>query len=178
MLFDPYCGSGTFFFEAQLKNFPHLNRQYAWFKFKNIPALFKSETWKKNYRWINPIKKMNFIGIEKNPETHQKALNNQKVFQELICPIQIDLINDDSETMNSDIFGNKKVILVTNPPYGERSAAGDIPRALARWEDQKNISKIVVLHPENWKFKFKRLKRIQIIPLTNQGLKTCVSVFA
>ncbi len=181
LIFDPYCGSGTFFFESQLSHFPNFDRDYSFQKFKCIPALFKSDTWKKNYRWIKPEQVNDFLGIESNTDTYQKIALNQEIFQKAFCPIAIQTIHDDSETYDLEkiekIASGKSICLVTNPPYGERSLAGDVVKNIERFERLKNLYKIVVIHPENWKFQFKKLKLTQAIPFSNQGLKTQISIF-
>lgn len=181
MIFDPYCGSGTFFFESQLSHYPNFNREYSFQKFKNTPAIFKSESWKKNYRWIKSDQVNQFLGIEKNPDTYKKIAQNVDVFKTVFCPIDIQAVLDNSEKYDlkkiDDLAAGKRITLITNPPYGERSAAGDVVKSIERYENLQNISKIVVIHPENWKFHFRKLKLAKAIPFSNQGLKTQVSVF-
>ncbi len=181
MIFDPYCGSGTFFFEAQICGFPNFNRGYSFQKFKNTPALFKSESWKKNYRWINSVQRNQFFGLEKNSDTFKKIALNNQIFNAVFCPVQIEALQVDSEKYDLHQIEKqaegKKISLITNPPYGERSAAGEVVKNIERFESLKNLSKIVVIHPENWTFRFKKLKLSQAVPFSNQGLKTQVSVF-
>lgn len=181
IIFDPYCGAGTFFFELQLSHFPNFNREYSFQKFKNTPAIFKSESWKKNYRWIKSDQVNQFLGIEHNPETYKKIAQNVDVFQNIFCPIEIHAVLDNSEKYDlnkiNDFAAGKKMTLITNPPYGERSAAGDVVKNIERYENLRNLSKVVVIHPENWKFHFKRLKLNRVVPFSNQGLKTQVSIF-
>ena len=181
VIFDPYCGSGTFFFESQLSHFPNFNRKYSFQKFKNIPAIFKSDSWKKNYRWINSNQINQFFGIEKNTDTYKKIALNSEVFKDVFCPIEIQAVQADSENYDlkkiDDFAAGKKIALVTNPPYGERSAAGDVVKSIERFEGLKNLEKVVIIHPENWKFHFKKLKLAKSIPFSNQGLKTQVSIF-
>ncbi len=181
VVFDPYCGSGTFFFESQLSHFPNFNRGYSFQKFKSTPAIFKSDSWKKNYRWIKSDQENQFLGIEKNTETYKKIAKNSEVFKDAFYPIEINAVNDDSEKYDlkkiEDFAAGKKISLITNPPYGERSATGNVVKSIERYESLKNLDKIVVIHPENWKFHFKRLKLAKAIPFSNQGLRTQVSVF-
>lgn len=181
MIFDPYCGAGTFFFESQLSHFPNFNRDYSFQKFKNTPAIFKSESWKKNYRWIKSDQVNTYLGIEQNPETYKKMILNVEVFKNVFCPIEVQVVNDNSEKYDlkkiDDFASGRKISLMTNPPYGERSAAGDVVKSIERYEGLKNLSKVVVIHPESWKFHFKQLKLVKAIPFSNQGLKTQVSVF-
>lgn len=181
VIFDPYCGSGTFFFESQLSHFPNFNRNYSFQKFKNTPAIFKSDSWKKNYRWIKSEQVNQFVGIEKNTDTYKKIAQNTDVFKDVFCPIEIQALHDDSEKYDlkkiDALAAGKKISLITNPPYGERSAAGDVVKSIERYEGLSNLAKIVVIHPENWKFHFRKLKLTKAIPFSNQGLKTQVSIF-
>lgn len=181
VIFDPYCGSGTFFFESQLSHFPNFNREYSFQKFKNTPAIFKSESWKKNYRWIKSDQVNHFIGIEKNTDTFKKIAQNAEVFKSVFCPIEIQALHEDSEKSDlrkiNDLAIGKKISLITNPPYGERSTAGDVVKSIERYEALVNLAKIVVIHPDNWKFHFKKFKLVKFYPFSNQGLKTQVSIF-
>ncbi|MBC7458917.1 MAG: hypothetical protein H7235_11600, partial [Bdellovibrionaceae bacterium] len=106
---------------------------------------------------------------------------NAEIFKDVFCPIEIQAIHDDSEKYDlkkiEALTAGKKISLVTNPPYGERSAAGDVVKSIERYEGLSNLSKVVVIHPENWKFHFKKLKLVKAIPFSNQGLKTQVSIF-
>lgn len=178
---DPYCGAGTILFEEQLKAFPNFSRDYAFFKFKSTPAIFKSDSWKKNFRWIKFRQNIHFIGVEKNPETIKKLNLNTEEFKTHFAPISLNVCCDDSEKMDinqlNDLCKNQPVRLITNPPYGERSAGSHVVQNIERLENLKNLEQIVVIHPENWKFQFKKLKLKKAIPFSNQGLKTKVSIF-
>lgn len=181
---DPYCGSGTFFFESQLLGFPNFEREYAFLKFKNTPAIFKSDSWKKNFRWIRASENMNYIGIEKNPDTFQKLQKNKEIFCNKFCPVEITQFCEDSEKIDLKKIEaatghlHKPIYLITNPPYGERSASANVTATLGRMEYLSGLEKIIVIHPENWKFQFKRLKLSKSVILSNQGLKTKVSIFS
>ncbi len=180
ILLDPYCGSGTFFFEAWLKGMPNFAREYSFLTFKTTPAIFKSETWKKNYRWVDYNKKIICIGFDKNAETHKKAIMNQHFFNENYFPTNISFKKLDSEAsdINQELLDSSfPVTIITNPPYGERSAAGAVVSFIERLEGIKNLEQIVVIHPESWRFKFKKMRQASIFSLSNQGIKTVVSVF-
>ncbi len=180
-LLDPYCGSGTFFFEKNLENLPNFYRKYSFFEFKNCPALFKSATWRKNFHWLVTNNSNYFIGFDKNAETVLKLNHNSKIYNEHFYPIEIKAKCIDSETFDwssLDIFKNKiETVVITNPPYGERSKQGQVMSTLLKLEKIDQVFKMVVIHPKSWSFNFGRLKLLKQIPLSNQGLETVVSVF-
>lgn len=182
LFLDPYCGSGTLFFENELLGYPNFERPYAFLKFKNTPSLFKSETWKKNYRWVKKESVIEYQGFEKNSETCQKLKNNKDEFSKLFFNFQLNVKNQDSEKIDWSIFSDhsdpQPVVVVTNPPYGERSVTGEVVKNIERMENISQIEKIVIIHPRQWVFNFKKLNLLSKIPLSNQGLDTVVSVFS
>jgi hypothetical protein len=74
-------------------------------------------------------------------------------------------------------LGDKPLYIVTNPPYGERSQLGDVIQNLQRFEQLPHLRQISVIHPEHWKFNFKQMFLKQTVDLSNQGLKTRLSIF-
>lgn len=183
VVFDPYCGAGTFLFEAALGQFPHFHRDYSFIHFKNVPALFKSEVWTKNYRWIKPSvdEKMNFIGFDYNQQTIEKAIRNKQEFKSLFYDFSVQFKAQDSESFSTsdynELFKGEQVFVVCNPPYGHRSEANQVIPLLQRLEEIPFVRGVAVLHPEDWKMNFKRLKLVNQTPLSNQGLKTLISVY-
>lgn len=178
-ILDPFCGSGTILFEAALAGIPQFQRQFPFLKFLNTPALFKSATWTKNFKWIKPSP-MTLIGIEKDDETMDKCLLNQKIFSELYYSLTAQFICADSLTIPLDslqLAEAEPLWVVTNPPYGERLFTEQVPSILQRFESLKNLQGMVILHPLDWKFDFKLIQLSQSIPFTNQGLKLSLSIF-
>lgn len=176
---DPFCGAGTILFEAALLGIPQFQRPFPFLKFLNTPALFKSPSWTKNFKWIHPST-MKLVGIEKDSETFHKCQENQKIFSELYYQLKTDLICTDSGLvdLNTLPFVEKDNLwLVTNPPYGERLFSEQIPQILKRFEDLKMLQGMIILHPLDWKFNFNNLKLSQSIPFTNQGLKLLLSIY-
>jgi putative N6-adenine-specific DNA methylase len=182
-ILDPFCGSGTILFESVLNGIPHgfskLSRSFPFFNLPMTPALFQSPTWAKNYKWLKPVANK-LIGLDKDLETLNKAVQNQKVFSEIYFEPQISLSHVDSSQCDLKTLGisqDEKLWIVTNPPYGERLSSEQIPAILKRFESLEMLQGVIVLHPSDWQFQFKRLKQSLSIPFSNQGLKLSLSVF-
>lgn len=177
-ILDPFCGSGTILFEAALFGFPQIKRSFPFLNFKTTPALFKSSTWSKNYKWLKPVK-VELLGLDRDEETLQKAEQNQKIFSELYFDSNIHFFHSDSAQFDLDKINAayKKIWIVTNPPYGERLSSVEIPSILKRFEGLKELQGMIILHPADWKFQFSKLKLSQLIPFTNQGLKLSLAVY-
>ncbi|MGZ3691449.1 MAG: hypothetical protein ACXVAX_08095, partial [Pseudobdellovibrio sp.] len=65
--------------------------------------------------------------------------------------------------------------LIANPPYGIRLADEQAKETLEMLEN--GVNGIVVIHPEKWKFNFKKLKLSHQQDFSNQGLNLKLSVF-
>jgi putative N6-adenine-specific DNA methylase len=178
-ILDPFCGSGTMLFESNLLGYPNLNRAFPFFDFPMTPSLFKSPSWKKNFRWLIPHQNK-LIGIEKDLSTYEKALLNTNIFTEVYFKPDITLYNENSLIFDLTKLGSaqtENLWIVTNPPYGERLDTDQVPTILQRFESIDSLQGVVVLHPADWRFKFKKLNLSLSIPFTNQGLKLSLSVF-
>lgn len=178
-ILDPFCGAGTLLFESALLGIPQFQRQFPFLKFLNTPALFKSPTWTKNFKWIRPAE-MKLVGIEKDLETLQKCQENLKSFSELYYPLHPHLMCADSGVVDLKALpfvATDNLWLVTNPPYGERLFSEQIPQILKRFESLKMLQGMIILHPLDWKFDFKDMTLSQSIPFLNQGLKLSLSIF-
>lgn len=180
-LVDPFVGSGTLLFEAALKNYPQLHREYSFFNFKKCPALFKSESWKKNLKWIEPRKGLALFGIDKNEEVFEKLKLNQQAFKELFFETQIHCLHQSSLDIKASQISTDPMAslwIVANPPYGERLQLDkDIFQIFNHLESELKPSGMIILHPQNWNFQFKNLKHQQKIPFSNQGLQLILSIF-
>jgi 23S rRNA G2445 N2-methylase RlmL len=178
-ILDPFCGAGTILFESAIQNLPQFKRPFPFFKFVSTPALFKSESWSKNYKWLKPYPRK-LIGIEQDPQTFDKFILNQKIFSELHYMADLKVFCDNSQKIDLNVLAineDERLWIVTNPPYGERLASEDVPAILKRFESLKSLSGLAVLHPSDWKFKFERLNFSHSIPFSNQGLKLFLSIF-
>lgn len=171
---DPFAGAGTLLFEAMLASgYPQLNREFAFFKLKNCPAIFKSPTWLKNYRWLELPQNWRAVGFEINTETFKKAKFNLIEFEKLFFSPQISFINSDSSNFRPEDLEFKSdeiSIVVSNPPYGERLDQVSLENILAPFSKIKNLEGVLLLHPDDFK-KSKDFKIEFQIPFSNQGLK-------
>ncbi len=178
-ILDPFSGAGTILFESALLGMPQLKREFPFLKFQITPALFKSPSWSKNYKWLNPIKNR-LIGIEKDLETFEKSKLNHKIFSEIYFNPEVNFFHADSMTIDFQKLNLKldeDLWIVTNPPYGERLSSDQIPAILKRFEQLSMLKGIIVLHPIDWKFSFTKLRLSHTQPFTNQGLKLSLSIF-
>lgn len=110
-LIDPMCGSGTFLFEALMKEMP----QYRDFYYKYLPN-YKLEK-KYHYNSISKFKAL--YGNEINSNTYNGLLKNKERFQQIFtCPLPISL--NEGDAVNYKVKAQGETLLLTNPPYGKR----------------------------------------------------------
>lgn len=177
---DPFAGSGTLVFEAMAANRPNLERDYSWLHFKMAPKLFKSPTWKKNYRGYSPEPEVIGLAFDKDEKSIANIKKNAEDFKKTFQFEKIDLqaMHADSASVSLTDFkvDSKKLWVVTNPPYGLRLADDGAKSILEKLAEEADG--LVVIHPEKWKFKFKKLSLKLSEPFNNQGLKLTFSIFA
>ena len=120
---DPMCGSGTFLIEAAMmacKIPANINRNiFAFEKWKDWDkSLFDKIKSSKLNNVVSPVGKI--YGFDKAPSAIEKSTTNIKnaVLEDFIQVNRADFFN-------SQKMGDTPLLLLTNPPYGER-LAGDI----------------------------------------------------
>ena len=121
-LYDPFCGSGTFLIEAayKAKNIaPGIYRRFAAEKWSSIPTniwkLGREEAIEKVRREVEFVA----FGSDISEESLQIAEANAR---RAGIPGLIRLQKQDIKNFT---LPNKKSVVVTNPPYGERLMAGE-----------------------------------------------------
>lgn len=179
-IIDPFVGSGTLLFEAASYFWPLFDRSYAWLKFKNRPKLFQSETWAKNYKWIQRQQSLRLIGLDQDPQAIQSLLKNSEIFKKIfslenwsIQATLADSLSADLEPLNL----TPETWIITNPPYGHRLSEGAALKILQRFEARYPLRGMIVIHPESWTFNFQKLQCVWKNDFNNQGLKLKLSVF-
>ena len=178
-LVDPFAGSGTLLFEFLSFNRPNLERDFSWLHFKSTAKLFKSPTWKKNYRWFGGAAKSKCLAFDKDEKSIVNIQKNEADFKRIFEFSEIDLtakVADSSELDLKPYQSKNPLWIVANPPYGMRLAddgAKDILEKLAVHADG-----LLVIHPEKWNFKIPNLVMVNSEPFSNQGLKLKLSIFA
>lgn len=178
-LLDPFCGSGTLLFEAASFFQPNLVSKFDFERFNNLPGLLKSETWKKNFKISNPSK-TKFIGVELDAKTYAKLETNLQAFNTHFSGVenQFSFINDNSKTHDFSDLNDQSVIVIANPPYGERLKNSDAEGVLTSLERIPHLKAVVVVHPASWSLKFSQLKIKQSESFNNQGLDLKLTLFA
>lgn len=178
-LLDPFCGSGTLLFEAASFFQPNLVSKFDFERFNNLPGLLKSETWKKNFKIANPAKNK-FMGIELDPKTFQKLETNYQAFKEHFPGVEneFNFIQGNSQSVDISSLNDSSVIVLANPPYGERLKNNDAEAVLTSLERIPNLKAVIVVHPAQWNLKFSQLKIKQSEPFNNQGLDLKLTLFA
>lgn len=181
-LIDPFAGSGTLLFEACSARLPNLERAYAWLNLKNAPKLFKSETWKKNYRWIEKPNLVNCLAFDIDSKAIENSEKNKieflTVFKQNYSTKTLNLRFEVQDSRNLNLKSEhltKSIWIVTNPPYGIRLADENAKQVLEKLEP--GIDGIIVIHPIAWKFNFKKMKLSESEDFNNQGLNLRLSVF-
>lgn len=176
-IIDPFVGSGTLLFEASSFRQPNLNRHFPWLDFKTAPKLFKSETWKKNYRWFEQQNVPQCLGFDNDDKALNSLAQNRIEFEKLYGrPADITAEFQDSRDLKLDRSVLRKAVwVITNPPYGIRLADENAKEVLENIES--TIDGLVVVHPVGWQFDFKKLKQVLIEDFSNQGLNLKLSVY-
>lgn len=178
-ILDPFCGSGTLLFEAASFFQPNLVSKFDFERFNNLPGLLKSETWKKNFKIANPLKTQ-FMGIELEAKTAEKAKQNYEAFKMHFPGVDnaFTFINANSKTADLSALNGRSVVVMANPPYGERLKNTDAEDVLLALERIPGLTAVVVVHPPQWKLPFSQLKIKQSEAFNNQGLDLKLTLFA
>lgn len=173
---DPFVGSGTILFECLSAKQPNFYRPYNWLQFNNIPKLFRSPTWNKNYRWLHAAD-VQAIGYDMDATAVKNCKENLKVYQNMWPQSpDVQFWQKDSFDLKIDRTQlRKNVWIVANPPYGIRLNDGKAHEILERLGNA--VDGIVVLHPLNWNIKTAKLKEKRSVDFSNQGLHLKLSVF-
>ncbi|MCC2679685.1 MAG: hypothetical protein K0R29_2261 [Pseudobdellovibrio sp.] len=178
-IFDPFAGSGTLLFEAMSAHRPNLERDYSWLHFKTAPKLFKSPTWKKNYRGYSTVPAVSGFAVDKDEKSIASIQKNTEDFKRTFQFEKIPLTSELADSANIDLkpFKNADQLLwiVTNPPYGMRLADDGAKKILEKLAE--DADGLLVIHPEKWKFSIKNLTQKSTEVFNNQGLKLTLSVF-
>lgn len=176
---DPFCGAGTLVFEAASFFQPNLVTKFDFERFTQLPGLLKSDSWKKNFKIANATKNK-FCGIELDPKTFEKLKSNQTFFKEYFPLVDNDftLVQGDSKTCDLSSLAGQNVIVIANPPYGERLKNTDAEDVLKSLERIPGLKGLVVVHPPSWKLQFSQLKIKQSENFNNQGLDLKLTLFA
>lgn len=198
-LVDPMVGSGTLLFEAMTLFMPNFKRKFAFQSFKNAPKILNSETFFKNYtyQFLPPYK--NYLGMDKSAKAIESCNKNyiqllkltDEVAREFrskpdLSDLQFQFkVEDFSSNLshgNSNNFSEKKVWVISNPPYGQRiKVDSDIIRNFISICNQKlsaervglvlpvnQINELII--PSDWKIKAK-------VPFSNGGLDVQFTIF-
>lgn len=178
-ILDPFCGAGTLLFEAASFFQPNLVSKFDFERFNNLPGLLKSETWKKNFKIANPSKTQ-FMGMELDPKTFAKLEGNYEAFKTHFPAVEnsFKFIQGNSKTADFSALKDQSVIVIANPPYGERLKNTDAEDVLMSLERIPHLKGLVVVHPPQWKLKFSQLKIKQSEAFNNQGLDLKLTLFA
>lgn len=177
-LLDPFCGSGTILFEALSKELPNFARTYSWQNFKTAPKIFKSDSWKKNFRWIKSAGFLQITGCDIDESAIENLTGNAEEFKNVFGLNNVAIHSEvlDAEQLRIDRTQFRKNLwVVTNPPYGIRMADENAKMALEKLDGK--IDGLILIHPVTWKFRMKNMKSILCEDFSNQGLNLKLSVF-
>ncbi len=178
-LLDPFVGSGTTLFEAASFHTPNFKRNFSWMQFKNKPKIFASDTWSKNFRWIQS-RHVQAYGIDCDQDALENVKENHVLFAETFPQLKLDLrtLCDDSTVVGkADLVISKPCWILSNPPYGVRLRQGSVGQAFTHLESQYDVHGAIILHPDSLPIHFNRLRLSSQLDLSNQGLKIKLSVF-
>lgn len=149
-LYDPFCGSGTILIEAALmatKRAPGLNRSFSAERFSFIPAaVWQSERARAR---DNILQNVDFraFGFDIDPACVELTMANaKKAGVEKYVKAAVSDIKDFKTK-------NERMLLITNPPYGERlldvRAAEELYREMGRRFDFTPGKKYFIISPDD-----------------------------
>lgn len=189
-LLDPFCGSGTLLLEAASLYFPHWDRDFAFLHFANAPKIYKSPTWKKNYRLPAPSPFFKMLGNDGDAKTLLAAKDNAKDLVQALQSsfgVEIESLCANLEWHQGLCFDWKveaagPVWIVSNPPYGDRvSLLGgrSLKEELAPLVKSSKAEKIALLLPseEAKALEFEGFVRHSASEISNGGLQTLWTVW-
>lgn len=179
-LVDPFAGSGTILFEAASFLQPHFNRDYAWLRFLNKPKIFNSESWVKNFRWLQTEKKLSAVAVDSDEKSILNLNKNKELFDSMFAQVKLTLksIHKPSETLTAtDLKDAGPTFIISNPPYGIRLKNDSVSAVFKHLETVTTLKGALVLHSEAMKIQFKNLKLSSEIDFINQGLNIKLSLF-
>ena len=178
---DPFVGSGTTLLETASFFTPNFKRQYCWLQFKNKPKVFNSDSWIKNFRWVQNLKNVDLMGIDIDENAIENLKQNSLLFANSYPEISLQLktiVADSTELKKEQLAAmTKPCWAISNPPYGVRLAQSSVHQAFRHLESLVDLAGAVVLHPETMVIDFRNLKLSSQIDFSNQGLKLKLSVF-
>ena len=122
-LVDPMCGSGTLLLEAASLFEPNFNRKFDFLYWKNVPKLFKTELWRKNYKLL---KRGGAFAAYRGYDMDEKVIQAARLnFEDMQSQLQIQIANLEFQKQNlfeeaAEPLPNQNIWCVSNPPYGER----------------------------------------------------------
>ena len=120
------------------------------------------------------------MGVELDPKTFTKLEGNYEAFKAHFPAVENDFkfIQGNSKTTDFSALKDQSVIVIANPPYGERLKNTDAEEVLMSMERVPNLKGLVVVHPPQWKLNFSQLKIKQSEGFNNQGLDLKLTLFA
>ncbi len=179
-LLDPFAGSGTLIFETASFKSPNFKRAYSWLQFLNKPKIFNSESWSKNYRWLNQAQNFYATAIDSDPHACDNIERNKILFAEIFPHIKLflNIIRGDSATIEkNELSADRPTWIISNPPYGIRLLQESVSDIFRRFESKIDVCGAIILHPESLHIRFDRLSLSSEIDFSNQGLNIKMSLF-
>lgn len=187
ILLDPMMGSGTLLLEGRSLGCGNFSRTYGFQFIKKTPKIFNQPLFPLNYKKINFTRFAEFRGFDIEAKMLFSAQNNftmlekslQKAHPQGPKELPLKVAHVDSVRMSGDQMPPKGVIMVCNPPYGERlgeaaASLQDLLEAFARYEPRV----LGVLYPES-KSHFRAPKGYKLhkkVRINNGGIPCLFSV--
>lgn len=194
-LLDPFCGSGTLLLEAASLYAPHWQRRFSFNHFPSCPKIFKSDSWRKNFRLLpNPIFK-SYVGNDLSSKVLEAARQNSEELERQLLEVHGQWVSSfkwhhgpcgglTGAQFLKDLADGDEVWMVSNPPYGDRvqlGADGGLLQQILRLlgQGQGRITRLALLLPpeEAQALHFQGFEKTKEIPLSNGGLKTVWTVW-
>ncbi len=151
VLFDPFCGSGTFSIEAAMKAFnipPGINRRFAAESWGSIPKIAWQDERARGLDMIRRDATFRAYASDIDPAAVELTEQNAK---KAGVASRIKLAKADISDFN--IPGDKRALVVCNPPYGERlleiEQAQKLYEIMGKRFDLKSNNRFYIISPDD-----------------------------
>lgn len=177
-LIDPMAGSGTMLREAFEILRPTREREFSFLKFNGCPKLLKSPQFWANFK-NHPFQQVSgirqFVAVDREPDL-------KKVLKENLKPCEAQIVIGEYQEQTRKTLGvseEMRILLITNPPYGERLRKGEQAPADAwqNWSEQfwgwaarLKAERVTMLIPQKQSAFLKSQNPSQVLAVSNGGI--------
>lgn len=181
---DPFCGSGTLLFEFLIRSKPNFSRPYPFLHWGCTPAIIKSPTFKKNFYFLDSqTENYKLIGCDIDASALDKAKKNlDLLLSQYQLQASVEFIHANCNAVKIPTNPLQNLIVIANPPYGERlddkNSIQDLTTFIDQRKEQFKKITLMILQPVQRVPQISTLGLLSKIPFNNQGLKLNLLIYS